>query len=94
MRPSPTLVLHLMRQARAVAREEGVDVSFPFGASDVEALHTCSHKHGHGVYFRLKDGRVFSTCGTELDPNSHCYDNAPAIPPCASQARASLARTS
>jgi hypothetical protein len=64
-----------MREARADAREEGIDVRFAFSAHEVERIHTCFHKLGHGVYFRLKDGRVFSALGTELDPNPACYDS-------------------
>ena len=77
MRPSLLHVVHLIRQARVSALEEGLAVTFPFTASDVEAIHTSFHKHGYGVYFRLKDGRVFSALGTELDPNPARYDTAP-----------------
>jgi hypothetical protein len=80
MPPNLLHVLHLMRQARERAFEEGMAVTFPFYASDVEALHTCSHKHGRGVYFRLRDGRVFSALGAELDPNPACYDSGAALP--------------
>jgi hypothetical protein len=38
----------------------------------------------------LKDGRVFSAFGIELDPNPACYDTAPAILP-ASPPRAGIA---
>jgi hypothetical protein len=67
-----------MREARTAAFEEGVALTFPFKATDVAAIHTSSYRHGHGAYFRLKDGRVFSAYGTELDPNPACYDEAPA----------------
>jgi hypothetical protein len=70
-----------MRQARAEALEDGVSVTFPFRANDVDDIHSCSHKHGHGVYFRLKDGRVFNAFGIELDPNPACYDTVPAMLP-------------
>ena len=78
MPPNLLHVLHLMREARATALEEGLAIAFPFKANDVEAIHSCFQKYGHGVYFRLKDGRVFSAYGTELDPNPAHYDNAPA----------------
>jgi hypothetical protein len=69
-----------MREARTSAADEGVVVTFPFKPTDVAALHACSYKHGHGVYFRLKDGRVFSALGAELDPNPACYDSGERTP--------------
>jgi hypothetical protein len=72
-------VLHLMREARATALEQGVAIAFPFKPNDVEAIHSCFQKYGRGVYFRLKDGRVFSAFGIELDPNPALYDTAPAM---------------
>jgi hypothetical protein len=80
MLPSLLHVLHLMREARAAALDEGVAVTFPFKPTDVAALHTCFHKHGDGVYFRLKDGRVFNAFGIELDPNPACYDTGDPSP--------------
>jgi hypothetical protein len=77
-----------MREARDRAHEEGVALAFPLKPTDVAAIHTSFLKHGHGIYFRLKDGRVFSAFGTELDPNPACYDDTtPAIRP-ASPSRA------
>jgi hypothetical protein len=70
-----------MREARAAALEAGIAVAFPFNGTDVAAIHTSFHKHGHGIYFRLKDGRVFSAFGTELDPNPALYETAPAMLP-------------
>jgi hypothetical protein len=64
-----------MREARAAALEEAVAISFPLKASDVEAIRSCFQKYG------LKDGRVFSAFGIELDPNPALYDTAPAILP-------------
>ncbi|MGB8984887.1 MAG: hypothetical protein WCC12_23685 [Anaerolineales bacterium] len=87
-------VLHLMREARACAHEEGVAVTFPFKATDVAAIHTSFQKHGHGVYFRLKDGRVFSAFGTELDPNPARYGTTPAIVSSPRGARITPLRTS
>jgi hypothetical protein len=66
-----------MRETRAAAREEGVSVTFPFKATDVAAIHSSFHKHGDGIYFRLKDGRVFSAFGIELDPNPARYADVP-----------------
>jgi hypothetical protein len=81
MKPSLFHAADLMRQARASALEEGLAVTFPFTASDVEAIHTHYSRYGRGVYFRLRDGRVFSTLGLELDPNPACYDTLPdAVP--------------
>jgi hypothetical protein len=76
MRPPFTYVLHLMRQARHAAREQGVELVFPFIANDVEAIHTCCHRYGDRIYFRLKDGRVFSLLGSELDPNPAVYGDS------------------
>jgi hypothetical protein len=86
MSPIRTSLLHaadLMRQARAAAHEQGLAIAFPFMAGDVEALHTHSARYGRGVYFRLKDGRVFSAFGIELDPNPACYDTIPEAVPTA-----------
>jgi hypothetical protein len=66
-----------MRLAHASALEEGLAVTFPFKANDVEGIHSCFAKYGHGIYFRLKDGRVFSAFGIELDPNPALYHAAP-----------------
>ena len=77
MSPSLLHVLHLMREARATALEEGVAITFPFKANDVEAIHSCFQKYGRGVYFRLKDGRVFSAFGIELDPNPALLRHGP-----------------
>lgn len=80
-------VVHLMREARSAALDEGLTVRFPFKATDVAAIHASSQKYGHGAYFRLRDGRVFNAFGMELDPNPARYDTAPAglpaSPPCA-----------
>jgi hypothetical protein len=80
MRPSLLHAADLMRQARASAGEHGFAVTFPFMPSDVEAIHTCFCRYGRGVYFRLKDGRVFSAFGTGLDPNPARYDSFPILP--------------
>jgi len=80
MLPSLLHVLHLMRDARAAALEEGLAISFPFTASDVEAIHTHCSRYGRGVYFRLKDGCVFNAFGAELDPNPACYDSSQPVP--------------
>ena len=70
-----------MREARTTALEEGVAIAFPFKASDVEALHSSFQKSGHGIYFRLKDGRVFSAFEIGTGPNPALYDTAPPIFP-------------
>jgi hypothetical protein len=80
MPPFLLQVLQLMRGARTFAREEGLGVTFPFSANEVAAIHTSFHKHGRGIYFRLKDGRVFSAFGAELDPNPVFYDTASTNP--------------
>jgi hypothetical protein len=93
MLPSLLHVIHLMRPARAGAHEEGLAIAFPFKPGEVAAVHTSFHKHGHGVCFRLKDGRVFSAWGIERDPHPARYD-APAILPGPPPPRARPARTS
>jgi hypothetical protein len=81
MRPSLLHAADLMREARASACEQGFAATFPFVASDVEAIHTQCSRYGRGIYFRLKDGRVFSAFGMELDPDPTCYDTLPdAVP--------------
>ena len=69
-----------MQQARAAASQEGCPVHFPFKATDVETVYTSFHKLGRGVYFRLRDGRVFSAFGAELDPNPALYGGDPPRP--------------
>jgi hypothetical protein len=70
-----------MREGRASAREQGFAVTFPFMASHVEAIHTHYSRYGRRIYLRLKDGRVFSAFGMELDPNPACYNTLPdAVP--------------
>jgi hypothetical protein len=80
MRPSLLHLADLMREARASACEQGFAVTFPFMASDVEAIHTHCSRYGRGIYFRLKDGRVFSAFGIELDLNPACYTLPDAVP--------------
>jgi hypothetical protein len=57
--PNPELVEKLMRTA---GRISGTD-AFPFNADEVNGIHTFKHGEGYGVWFHLKDGRVFNSAG-------------------------------
>ena len=47
---------------------------FGFRAEDVATFHTHKQGCGAGVYFRLRDGRVFDTAAQEQDPDPDLYD--------------------
>jgi len=47
---------------------------FGFLPQDVEGIHTRKEGEGEGVWFRLKDGRVFNKFGKPSSPNHALYD--------------------
>jgi hypothetical protein len=46
---------------------------FPFPPSDVAGIHTYKRGSGDGVWFRLRDGRVFSRFGEVADADPALY---------------------
>lgn len=46
---------------------------FGFKAVDVAGVHFSKGKNA-GIFFRLRDGRVFDTTAQEQDPNPDLYD--------------------
>jgi hypothetical protein len=50
---------------------------FGFSPEDVDGIHTHKIGVGDGVWYRLKDGRVFNAYGEECEPNSSIYDTLP-----------------
>jgi hypothetical protein len=49
---------------------------FGFLPQDVEGIHTHRDDEGDGVWFRLKDGRVFDRHGRPSSANHALYDKA------------------
>ncbi|HUQ94171.1 MAG TPA: hypothetical protein VM120_20990 [Bryobacteraceae bacterium] len=46
---------------------------FPFLPDDVEGIYTQKTGEGFGVWFRLKDGRIFDSRGQPSEPDPACY---------------------
>ena len=57
-------------------RRIGNEVYWPFDVQQVTGVHTHHSRHGDGVWFRLKDGRVFNAWG-EDDADLSLYDTVP-----------------
>ena len=49
---------------------------FGFSPHDVEGIHTHKDDEGKGVWFRLKDGRVFNKQGKPSSADHAIYDKA------------------
>lgn len=47
---------------------------FGFSAADVAGIHTHKTGFGDGVWYRLKDGRVFNNYAEPSEPNPVFYD--------------------
>lgn len=47
---------------------------FPFHVHEILGIHTHKIGVGDGVFFRLKDGRVFDRYGEEQEPDQTLYD--------------------
>ena len=61
------------------SKEEGaayIKQLFGFLPQDVEGLHTYKADEGKGLWFRLKDGRVFSKHGKPSSTDYAIYDKA------------------
>lgn len=54
---------------------------FPFSPSEVAGTHTRKTGKGEGVWFRLKDGRVFSQWGHPAPHDPKLYDDGKKLPP-------------
>ena len=52
----------------------GNELFWPFDVQQVEGMHSHKIGYGDGVWFRLKDGRVFNRFGEETDPDPALYD--------------------
>ena len=48
--------------------------AFCFDPGDVVEIHTHKQGHGSGIWFRLKDGRVFDKRGGVAEYDPHLYD--------------------
>ena len=79
----PAHVLRVMRQtvamlqeARAITATDEIDpvAFFGFRPEQVACIHSRKVGAGGGVWFRLKDGRVFNRYGGIDDPNPSLYD--------------------
>jgi len=64
------------RRAALHADEPTLDLNhvFPFQPTDVEGIHTHKTDEGDGVWFRLKDGRVFTKYGQPAPYDPALYD--------------------
>jgi hypothetical protein len=62
----------------ALTTKEGEPVNikqfFGFAPQDVEGIHTHKTDEGDGVWFRLKDGRVFNRFGKPAAADTALYD--------------------
>jgi hypothetical protein len=58
-------------------RREGNNLYWPFDVREVVGVHTHHSRHGDGVWFRLKDGRVFDAWGEEAERDPAIYDTVP-----------------
>ena len=70
----PEVIGHAMDQAYQNGEEMGEPVVLPFATKDVERLHTHMKGRGDGIWFRLKDGRVFDSYGDETPADPALYD--------------------
>lgn len=84
---APQIAAAAMRRAlRDLCRDNGVDFEpgedadpsayFPFSPADVAAIHTCKRGTGNGLWFRLRDGRVFDKVGLPAENDPALYDVA------------------
>jgi hypothetical protein len=69
----------IIGQAALAAKSKDEDVAyiknlFGFLPQDVEGIHTRKEGEGEGLWFRLKDGRVFSNHGKPSSANPALYD--------------------
>lgn len=68
-------IRHIMEQARQNAFEEGeAPPDFPFEPGDVDCIHAHKIGTGDGVWYRLRDGRVFNSYGESSDSDPSLYD--------------------
>jgi len=67
-----------MQKTRAVLIDDELALDrnavFPFQPTDVEGIHTHKTDDGDGVWFRLKDGRVFTKYGQPAPYDHALYD--------------------
>jgi hypothetical protein len=89
LKTDQSTVLLMMRRAVDKARQDGVvkvrpgqliglPHVFSFNAQDVEGIYTQKLGVGDGLWFRLKDGRVFDSRGQPSDSDPACYGESDA----------------
>lgn len=85
LKPDIQQIATLMNRAVIELAEEGLikvdknaDINtaktFGFSANDVEGIHTHKIGVGDGVWYRLKDGRVFNNYGEPSEEDPSLYD--------------------
>lgn len=81
----PIMVAKVMRKAlRELYRENGVPFHpdedfdpakyYSFAPADVAVIHNHKRGVGAGLWFRLRDGRVFDKTGAHSEPSPALYD--------------------
>jgi hypothetical protein len=58
-------------------RREGNELFWPFDVREVVGIHTHKIGDGDGVWFRLKDERVFNRFGEQTESAPALYDTVP-----------------
>lgn len=74
------ILLDLQEEGLIIPNKDGdlkLDRHFPFSASDIKGIHTHKIGIGDGVFFRLKDDRVFDKYGDEHEQDKSLYDTVP-----------------
>lgn len=64
------------RQVQDKTRAKTPEQLYGFGAEEVVSIHHRKHGFGRGVWFRLKDGRVFDAAGRPSEKESEWYQSS------------------
>ena len=70
-------LLNMADEGELPPGEHDFECVFGFHPSMIAGLHTYKIGSGDGVYFRLRDGRVFSAYGDECPADPELYDTSP-----------------
>jgi hypothetical protein len=63
-----------LRKELGVTEADSKEEFYGFEACDVALVHGRKNGFGDGVFFRLRDGRVFDVWAREHDPDPRWYD--------------------
>jgi len=64
----------LFWKCMGLACEDTKEEYFGFSQEEVAAMHYHKQGHGEGIFFRLRDGRVFDGAAKQHGPDRELYD--------------------